>query len=229
MIIAIHQPNYLPWLGYFAKIARADVFVFLDDVQYSKGSYTNRVQIARGGAPVWLTLPVQHEFGAAISDMAIARADWSRAHRDILRQAYGRAEFFKQVWQELELWLDKATGGLAAVNAGLIEVIARRLGLAARFVTSSALGIAADDADVRLAAIAARLAPGGTYLSGAGGAKYQAETIFSAKGITLSYSTFKPEPYPRSGDPFIPGLSIVDALFHLGFDGTAALVRPQQT
>ena len=226
MIIAVHQPNYLPWLGYFAKIARADSFVFLDDVQFSKGSYTNRVQIARGGEAVWLTLPVRHDFGANSSAIAVANADWSRSHRDTLRQAYARARCFREVWGEFEAWLETATGGLAAINASLIEKVARRLGLTTPFCRSSEQGVAVGEADERLAAIVSKLAPGGTYLSGAGGAKYQAENAFSAKGLKLEYSPFKPQPYERSGEHFIPGLSVIDALFHLGFEGTSALIRP---
>lgn len=225
MIIAAHQPNYLPWLGYFAKMARADVFVLLDDVQFSKGSYTNRVQIARDGAPVWMTLPVKHDFGAPIRAVEIARQDWSRAHADALKQAYRRADCFKAVWADLEEWLAAAKGRLAEVNTGLVARIATRLGLLTRFESSSALCIAANVADERLARIVAHFSQGGTYLSGGGGAKYQSDEVFARHGVGLAYSTFRPAPYPRSGEPFIPGLSIVDALFHNGWEATARLVR----
>lgn len=225
MIVAVHQPNYLPWLGYFAKIAQADVFVLLDDVQFSKGSYTNRVQIARSGAGVWLTLPVRHEFGAAIDAVQVARDDWARSHADTLRQSYRKAAHFGDVWPTISDWLAGASGSLAAINGRLVRDIAARLGLAARFETSAALGITAEAADERLALIVARLAPGGTYLSGGGGAKYQSAAVFDAHGVTLAYSAFKPSPYPRSGEPFIAGLSILDALFHTGWDATAQMVR----
>lgn len=228
MIVAIHQPNFLPWLGYFAKIARSDCFVLLDDVQFSKGSYTNRVQIARGGAPVWLTVSVRHDFGARISAIALSDPHWAHAHCDRIKQAYGRAACFKAVWPEIESWLRSASGSLADVNSGLIEKIARRLGLHTRLCPSSSLDVLADEPDIRLAEIVRRISPNGVYLSGAGGAKYQAEAVFQAKGITLAYSDFRPEPYERSGEPFIAGLSIIDALFHLGFDATAAMLRPQR-
>ncbi len=224
-VVAIHQPNYLPWLGYFAKMASADVFVLLDDVQYSKGSYTNRVQIARAGAATWLTLPVQHRLGASIHATAIARADWARAHCDTLKQAYRKAACFGTVWPFVETMLLAAEGTLADVNAGLIRGIADRLGIAPRVEMSSSHGLAPDfAADERLAMIVHRIAPGGTYLSGSGGAKYQSETTFAAHGVTLTYSRFTPMPYERGGEPFLPGLSILDALFHLGWEGTAALL-----
>ena len=224
--VAIHQPNYLPWLGYFAKMAAADIFVLLDDVQFSKGSYTNRVQMARAGAPVWLTVPVTHKFGAQIREVGIASPDWTRGHVETLKQAYRKAARFSEVWPELERWLAQASGSLADINSGLIRQFAARLGLSARLTMSSELPIAVDAAaDQRLALIVAYLAPGGTYLSGAGGAKYQTEPMFAAHGLKLAYSTFKLAPYACSGDTFLPGLSVVDALFHLGWEETAAIVH----
>ena len=224
-IVAIHQPNYLPWLGYFAKMASADVFVLLDDVQYSKGSFTNRVQIARAGAPAWLTLPVQHRLGASIRETVIARADWAKAHCDTLKQAYRKAACFRTVWPFVESMLAAAEGALADVNTGLIRSIADHLGITARIEMSSSHGLDTDlAADERLSMIVHRIAPGATYLSGSGGAKYQSETTFAAHGLTLTYSGFTPTPYDRGGEPFLPGLSILDALFHLGWEGTAALL-----
>ena len=225
--MAIHQPNHLPWLGYFAKIARSDVFVFLDDAQYPKGSYVNRVRIAECGEPVWLTVPVKVTLGQAISSVAIARDDWARAHRDRLVQVYRPAQAFRSVWPEVEGWLGAAPGSsLAAANIFLIECIASRLGLAARFVASSALNVPPAPADARLAEIVRRLVPGGRYLSGAGGAKYQSDDVFAAAGVLLVYSDFAPRSYRRGDAPFVAGLSILDAAFHVGWDAVAELVRP---
>lgn len=225
-VVAIHQPNYLPWLGYFAKMAAADVFVLLDDVQFSKGSYTNRAQIDRAGSPAWLTLPVRHSFGATIGQITLAREDWARSHLDTLKQCYRHAACFDAIWREFEAALRAASGSLAEVNAYLVRWLATQLGLATRIEISSDLALAGDlESDARLAEIVARLAPGGTYLSGAGGAKYQAEATFATRGVSLAYSSFKPVPYERGSGSFLPGLSIVDALFHLGPDKTAMIVR----
>jgi hypothetical protein len=224
--VTIHQPNHLPWLGYFAKLARADVFVFLDDAQFPKGSYVNRVQIA-GAEPAWLTVPVKVTLGDPISAVVPARADWARAHRERLLQVYRPAAAFRAVWPEIESWLGETpSGNLATANIFLIGRIAARLGLGARFVTSSSLGVPPGTADARLAEIVHRLAPGGRYLSGAGGANYQSDEVFAAKGITLVYSDFRPRPYTRGAYPFVPGLSVLDALFHLGWDATGAMVAP---
>ena len=225
MIVAIHQPNYLPWLGYFAKIAAADVFVLLDDVQFSKGSYTNRVQIDRQGAPAWLTVPVRHAFGAPIAEIAIDRGDFGQVHLESLKQSYRRADHFAEVWPHVAGWLAAPADSLLATNEALIRVVLSLLGIGTALVRSSALGVACDAPDVRLASLVERLAPGGTYLSGRGGGKYQNPEVFAARGIGLRYTAFDGAPYPRSGQPFLPGLSIVDALFHLGPAGTQAYLE----
>lgn len=225
VIVAIHQPNYFPWLGYFSKIATSDVFVFLDDVQFSKGSYTNRVQITVNGSPVWITVPVFRKLGTLVGEVAIAQATFARSHADRLKQAYKRAANFGSAWEVVGALLDNPTPSLAEFNATAIKVITANLGLSTRFVLSSSLGVQDASSDVRLAEIVAKVAPGGVYLSGAGGAKYQAPESFANKGIRLQYTTFQVVPYARSGEGFVPGLSILDALFHLGFEGTAKLLR----
>lgn len=228
MIVAIHQPNYIPWLGYFAKMALADIFVFLDDAQFSRGSYTNRVQIARAGQPAWLTIPVVHKLGTPICHTLPAKPDWPRAHLDTLKQSYRTAAHFAEIWTYLEAILRGVEGTLGHTNATIVAGLAKGLGLQPNFMQSSALPFPPDlDADERLARIVSNLAPGGTYLSGAGGAKYQADSTFAAHGVKLAYSAFNPETYDRGGENFIPGLSIVDALFHLGWAETAKLIRPR--
>lgn len=224
-VVAIHQPNYLPWLGYFHKLAKVDTFVFLDDVQFSKGSYTNRVQILRGGHSVWLTQPIRHRFGQTIADVEFSQSDWVPRHLDMLRGAYTRAPAFRAVWPVLADMLGQVAGlKLAAANRRLIELIAARLGLETGFHGASELGIGAEEADARLAQMVARLAPGGTYLSGRGGAKYQDPAVFAAAGISLAYTDFSHPDYPQPCAGFTPGLSIVDALFAMGWEGTARLV-----
>lgn len=224
LIVAIHQPNYLPWLGYFAKIAQADEFVFLDDAQYSKNSYINRVQIAGDRGPRWLTIPVTYTFSDPINRVAFARPDWRKSHLDKLFVAYRNAAAFRATWPWLEeLYASMPSDNLASTNAAAIVRIATRLGLEPVFHFSSALGIQGR-ADQRLAAIVNAIAPGGTYLSGNGGATYQAEDTFSRAGLTLRYSKFVHPRYPQGEGEFMPGLSVLDAIFHLGWRGTGNLV-----
>ena len=224
MIVAIHQPNYLPWLGYFRKIAIADIFVFLDDAQYTKNSYINRVQIAGPGGARWLTVPVSYAFGDPINRVRFARADWRRAHLDTLRGAYARAAAFREVWPVVaELYAALPESDLARANAAAIVGIAGALGLRCDFRFASALGVEGR-ADERLAALVRAVVPDGTYLSGSGGAKYQAAETFAAAGVSLRYAEFQHPRYDQGGGPFVAGLSVLDAAFRLGWSGAAALI-----
>ena len=223
--VAIHQPNYLPWLGYFAKIARADVFVFLDDVQFSKNSYTNRVQILGAAGPRWLTIPVANRLGMAINIVMPARDDWARAHLDVLKQVYGDAPAFSAIWDDLRTFLNSApSGDLASINQFLIKSISERLGFRCRFETSSSIDTGCAAADDRLVRLVTALAPRGTYLSGRGGAKYQDPEKFASAGLEFQYLNFRHPVYEQSESTFVPGLSIVDVLFRMGWGRTAEIL-----
>jgi hypothetical protein len=225
MIVAVHQPNYFPWLGYFRKIATADVFVFLDDVQFSKNSYINRVQIAGPTAPRWLTIPVSVHLGMRIDQVKPARADWRAAHLSSLHNAYRDAACFHAVWRDVEAIYAQADGeNLAAINQTLVQAVARHVGLACQFSVSSSFGLGDVAGDTRLAALVAAIDPNGTYLSGKGGAKYQDPATFGNAGLSFRYSDFDHPVYGQGRDPFQPGLSVLDAAFHLGWPATASLI-----
>ncbi len=224
MLIAIHQPNYLPWLGYFDKIARADRFIFLDRVQFAKGGYTNRVQIARDGAARWLTQPVRHHFGQPIANVAFADPAWPAKHLDAMRSAYAGAPAFAEVWPVLkDFYAAIPASGLAAANAYLVTALARKLGFSTQFIAESALDVGGTRADDRLIALVRACAPDAAYLSGAGGHKYQDPAKFDAAGVDIVYADFTHPVHDQGGDGFVPGLSIVDALFRLGWSTTGRL------
>jgi len=217
MIVAIHQPNYLPWFGYFAKIARADVFVFLDDAQYSKNSYINRVQIDGSGNARWLTVPVRYKFGDPINAVRAAGSEWRQEHVRMLESHYRSAPFFSEVFEWLAPLLNSIQDDtIASMNGALVEAVAGHLGLRTRFLRASSMKAADVSGDDRLIALLRTLGSGVTYLSGQGGASYQDPAKFAAQDIQLVYSDFAPVAYPQGREGFIAGLSIVDALFRVG-------------
>jgi len=221
--IAIHQPNYIPWLGYFHKIFRADIFVFLDNVQFTKGGFTNRVKVLTPDGGKWLSVPVKVSLGDPIDAVQPTTPDWASRHVDALCNYYKGAACFKAVWPEVrELVLSVPQADLAAVNMHLVQAMTVRLGFSCSFKKSSdlILGAASDD---RLVEIVSLLAPGGTYLSGKGGAKYQDPAKFEAAGLGFAYLNYAPAQYPQGREDFVAGLSILDAVFHLGFEGAAAI------
>jgi hypothetical protein len=226
--VAIHQPNYLPWLGYFHKIALSDSFVFLDNVQFTKGGYTNRVQILSPKSPRWLTIPVTVHLGDPIDTVTPSSSFWSQSHLDSLYAAYHGAPAFKSVWQEVkDMILSTSGSNLAVLNIALIKALCARLHISSAFRCASELSLTAQ-ADDRLVEIVSLMAPGGKYLSGKGGAKYQDPAKFALVGLSFEYLEFIHPEYPqgahlgRSG--FITGLSVLDAVFHLGWKKTARLI-----
>lgn len=225
MIVAVHQPNYAPWLGYFAKISRADIFVFLDDAQFSKNSYINRVQVLNGGKPHWLTIPVKVHLGDRINAISPAHADWKATHCSSLHNFYRTAPAFRREWPRIRALFEASPASdVSRINQHIIEGLTDLLDLSTHFIRSSTLSTGNDRGDVRLASLVDILAPGGTYLSGQGGQNYQLRETFIEKGIQLEISNFRHPVYTQRSPEFVPGLSILDAIFELGAKDAASLL-----
>ncbi len=230
LCVAIHQPNYIPWLGYFHKISRTDRFVFLDNVQFSKHSYTNRVRIAQGSTVRWLTQPVYQRFDQPIYEVRFADDNWPTKHLDILRGTYSKAVHFHDVWDSVaEMYGKIPLGNLAVTNRFLVEELTWKLDLDCVFLLASDYPIGDKRADDRLITLVTAITTDAVYLSGAGGAKYQDPEKFAAAGVPLRYLSFEHPIYPCGTGSFHPGLSVLDAVFHLGWQGTRALILDQQT
>jgi len=224
LTVAIHQPNYLPWAGYFYKAMKADVFVFLDNVQYSKNSFINRNRIKGQQGAQWLTIPVRAGSHITIDRVSCSDRNWHIKHMKTLDACYARAPYYEQYRDDLrELYAAVASEKLSAINMALIRRIAEWLRISCAFRSSSEFDTT-DSSDGRLIEIV-KLAGGGRYLSGHGAAAYQDERRFVEAGIELHYYTFKPPRYPQLFRDFVPGLSIVDLLFNAGDRAADLLAR----
>ena len=180
MRVAIHQPNYFPWMGFWRKVAQADVCILLDTVQYSKGSYTNRVQCLSPAGPRWLTIPVHVPVGTTMTDVWPAQQTWSDTHLNILREWYRDAPLFQDFFPLVQQWIRTAPqADLATINEGLIRTVADWLGLTTRFVCASELGVGSTDRTGRLVDLCQRVGgASGTYLTGRGGLAYLEQAQF---------------------------------------------------
>lgn len=213
--IAIHQPNYAPWSGYFAKMASADVFVFLDDCQMPIGrSYVSRVQIRGREGAEWLTVPVQRSEGQAIRAVKFADRAWARKHLGTFRANYARCPYYRQVLELLGPMYEDPGDYLAPFNMRLIRAIANYLGLKPRFCLESEIPETGTSTQRLIDLV--RFCGGSTYVSGLGGTNYQDPAIFHANGIELDVRRYRPVEYRQIHGEFVPGLSVLDALFHLG-------------
>lgn len=233
MLVAIHQPNFLPWLGYFDKLARADIFVLLDNVplQRTGGAYTNRVEIAPQGRRQWLTVPLARdtELRQSIDAARIVEGQpWRRKLCATIEQGYARAAAFEEIMPLVRQILDYREDRLAAFNIHGLQLIAQLLGLdIAKLRRASELRTVGTGTD-RLISIVH--AVGGTaYLSGGGSGGYQEDEKFAAAGVALRYQGFEHPTYPQRGAPqFVAGLSVIDALMNCGADATARLLSARK-
>ena len=200
----------------------------LDHVQFpkSEGNWSNRVRISVNGEAAWVTMPVERNYEGfrRIDEMHIDnRSPWRRKLLQSLRTNYGRANAFREVFPDVEAWVEHPAALLADYNLHAVTGICARLGLSAsHLVRSSTLGVAGSRTDLLVKLVAQ---VGGTvYLSGDGSDGYLDAATCEAAGLALEFQQFAHPIYPqRDGAPFVRGLSVLDALFHLGFDATAAL------
>lgn len=231
-VVAIHQPNFFPWLGYFNKITHADVFVVLDNVQFPKtgGTWSNRVRLMVNSRAAWVTMPVVRAYHGVrlIREMKINGTAWRATFLCTIRSAYGRASHFETMFPFLAELVNNPTDRLAEYNLAAIRALTIALGLdRAKLTVGSTLGAEGRGTDLLIAIVKA---VGGTaYLCGGGAAGYQRDDEFVAAGIELIHQDFR-HPVYRQGNTgeFMPGLSIIDALMNCGFDGTRALVLSSQ-
>lgn len=225
LAVAIHQPHYLPWLGYMAKLDRAARFVFLDTVQFEKNGWQNRNRIKTPQGTQWLTVPVRHRFGQAIAEVAIADPDgWRRKHRQALSTHYGAAPHFAAASAALEALYAARWGRLADLAVASVECLARLLGIERSTTRASALGPLPDEPTDRLVAIC-RHVGADTYLAGSGSPAYMDLDRFAGAGITVLVQDYRHPEYLQRYGPFVTNLSAVDLLCNAGPDSLAILRR----
>jgi hypothetical protein len=220
-VVAIHQPNFFPWLGYFDKIARSDVFILLDHVQFQKtgGAWSNRVKLLQGGEARWVTAPIVRNFHGirAISEIEFSPDGlWREKFKKSLVANYARAPHFRDVLNFLEPLIFNSEINIARYNGAALKSIAEYLGFSGeKFCWSSDLGGEGQASEMLVSLT--RLVGGDAYICGGGAAGYQQDAAFAAAGIGLIYQNFKHPIYPQIGSKeFAPGLSIIDALMNIG-------------
>ncbi|HOJ51819.1 MAG TPA: WbqC family protein [Syntrophales bacterium] len=217
MICAVHQPQYLPWLGYFDKIDRADVFVLLDTVQYKKNEWQNRNRIKTANGPQWLTVPVCFRYPQLIQEVEINnRERWQHKHWQALKTNYARApywDFLKPFFEEI---LDQPWEKIAPLNITVVRRLCELLGIETPIHIASELGTFPEDPDERLIAITRHFGAD-TYLAGSGGYNYMNLDAYRSAGIKVIFQEFRHPVYRQLfSDEFISHLSVIDLVFNHG-------------
>jgi hypothetical protein len=216
-IIAIHQPNYLPWLGYFYKIYQSEVFVFLDDAQFSNKGMHNYTHIKTPQGPYRLKYPVIQSLGDPIYKVESRdELPWRKKHIKTVEVNYRKAPFFYEVIEDYTNVLNSSSQNIAEFNAALIKMFAMKLSIQTKFIFSSELNVNQSNEE-RIIELCKKL-DGKIYYSGLGAKAYQSEQVFRSAGIELKYSEFKPFVYSQLHGDFQSNVSVLDYLMNCGYD-----------
>ena len=222
MILSVHQPQYIPWLGYFDKIGQSDIFVFLDKVQYKRREYQNRNRICTKEGCIWLSVPVALKgLGRPlINEVKIDNSsNWPKKHFESLKRCYNRAAFFKEHSDFFEdVYLHNQWEKLIELNVHIIKYILQAFKITTPLYYESEIGTSSL-ATERIVEVCQKL-KADTYLSGAGGKDYLEEDKFFKSGIKLVYQNFNHPHYRQQyegiNNPFKPYMSSIDLLFNQG-------------
>ena len=222
---AIMQPTYLPYLGYFHLIAQADVFVFLDDVQFARRSWQQRNRIFGAGGELMLSVPVQKtDRDTDLSMIDTAETErWREKHLNAVRHAYAKRPYFGEGMAFLEQHLQMPTTRLATLNAAIIRDASRHLGLTTEFITATTLSAPGDRSDHLLAIC--RAVGATDYLSPTGSQDFMTQDgVFAAAEFPVRFQGFVEICYAQGHEPFAPYMAFVDAVMNLGWSGTRQLI-----
>jgi len=202
-LITIHQPNYLPWSGFFHKWMISDVFIILDTVQYHKNEWQNRNRIKTTQGAQWLTVPVQYRFPQTIQEVTIAPQPWARKQMAAVEQAYAKAPFFQTYYPALQDVWAKPWEKVSDLNVAVIRVLGEMLGCDAPLLLASEMQTQSDDPTDRLIQLCHEC-EGTAYLSGSEGRNYLQQDVFEKAGLELYFQHVQPPVYAQLHGEFIP-------------------------
>lgn len=233
MIVGIHQPNYLPYLGFFDKMRKSDIFIIYDDAQFNKHDFQrrNRIRVVKGWK--WLTIPVIKEL-LPITDINILNElpeytprqlkilkelpgntpYWSKVHFKEIHANYAKTEYFPVYEDGLKNIYAKHYEKLIDLNMSIIDFLRKAFDINTKIVFSSEFELKSSSSQKILDIVKA--VGGDVYLSGSMGHNYLDVSLFEKDGIDVIYQDFKEIVYKQRYEDFVPNLAAIDALFNVG-------------
>lgn len=220
-VVSIHQPNFFPWLGYFSKITESDCFIFLDNVQYVKGTVANQNKIlSRKGEVLSIRVPVLTGKGHTQKYNEISpnySEKWVVRLRGQLKTFYGKTAYFSDVMPDVNSLLGQEYKSLAELNINIIKFICMKANIETKLYQASQLEVDFNNANSRNIGLVK--AVGGTcYLSGVGAKAYNDAIAYEENNIDLNYSNYRPILYRPELKKYDINFSVLDFLFHNGYD-----------
>lgn len=232
MIVSIAQPAYLPWLGYFDRIAKSDLHIVLDHVTYEKRGMTNRNRLRTREGWMWVSVPVQTK-GRNAEELAIDRLEivagdnWRKKHWQALQHNYGKVAHFAEHRPFFEDMLANDWSRLNDVAGLATGYLLRALGIDTEMVTSRALGPVERKSALILELC--RKVEANVYISGPFGREYLDTASFADAGIQVLYHDYQHPQYAQAFEGFEPFMSVVDLLFNHGPASRAILESADST
>ncbi len=211
MIMSAHQPAYLPWLGYFDKIKRSDIFVFLDTVQYEKNSFTNRNKIKTKDGEIWLSIPVikTDHFDKKMNEMPIVQnSKWQRKHLNSIMLSYSKSRNFKDLFPKLQELYKKDFDNIVDATWEHLLFWLDILDIHTKIIKSSSLDVHSKKSDLVLDLCKAVNAD--YYISGKLGRNYIELDKFEQSGIQVEFQDYRHPVYNQLFGDFVPYMGIVD-------------------
>ena len=216
-IVSIHQPNYLPYLGFFDKMNKSDIFVIYDDAQFNKRDFQhrNRIRIPEGSK--WLSVPVEKKIKPINkikikNEIKISNKLWSKYHYYEISNHYKNTPFFQDYSDRLKKIYENNYEYLFSINNEIIKFLHESFGIDTKIRYSSELNIKSSSSQKNYDIVKA--VGGDCYLSGPDGVKYLDESIFD--DVKIKYQDFLHPHYKQKYDKFEPYMSAIDALFNIG-------------
>jgi WbqC-like protein family len=225
--VTIHQPEHLPWLGFFAKAASADQLILLNTVPYRHGYFQNRNRLSHDGKPTWLTVPVRHRghLSKPIREIEIDERGrrWRRQYLGRLEDALRNAAHAEDVLMPLTRIIEQASGELCDLNLRIIGLLSELLDVQTPAKLASELDVGGSSTDL-LVGLCERTGAD-VYLSGPSGRDYLDLEHFRRRAIAVEYFRFAHPNYPRGREPWMEGLSSVDLIAHVGIERARDVLR----
>jgi hypothetical protein len=215
MRITIHQPEHIPWLGFFSKIIQADACVILDNVQFSKNYFQNRNKIRTHNGWNWVTVPVTRNLNTLIRDVVIADDKrWKKKWWQSIELAYKKSLYAELYLDSIYLEISKDWEKLSDLNCSFIKLLLNHLGIKTRLFMASDINTYGKGSDLILDIC--KYFEADTYLSGISGTNYLNLNDFHRSGINVEFQEFHHPIYTQMHQPFIPCMSVIDLLFNHG-------------
>jgi len=217
-IVTMHQPNYLPWVGFFSKIAHSDCFVIVGDVLYTLNSVINRNKIRTKGGWIYLTIPVgRNVHSLKICDVPLPRdKKWMENHWKAIKQSYSKADFFSHYQDFFEGLYQKDFEYLWLINVEIISYLLRCFEIDVEVITTSEMDLDPELRSTDLLITILKRVGADIYLSGPSGKNYLDFEKFSQNNIELRFLKFQHPVYKQTYAGFEPGISAIDLLFNVG-------------